>query len=245
METPAWPSGVARRILAETDSTNAEAARLAAAGATGPLWVMAERQTAGRGRQGRGWEMAPGNLAASFLTQFHGAPREAATSFVQAAGLAVADLCAPAGEVSLKWPNDVLLNGRKVAGILIENLGPGNGGALTVITGIGVNLRHAPPVEAQRWPATSMAEEGAAPPSAEAALTGLAIRLDHWLMSDPDTRHTAWRDRLHGIGQRIEARLPTTTLTGIFDGVDADGTLVLRTSTGQRRIAAADVFFAE
>ncbi|MEM8699613.1 MAG: biotin--[acetyl-CoA-carboxylase] ligase [Pseudomonadota bacterium] len=245
METSAWPEGVARHILAETDSTNAEAARMAATGATGPAWIMAKRQTAGRGRQGRGWSMEEGNLAASYLTRTRATPAEAATCFVQAAGLAVADLCAPAGGITLKWPNDVLVNGRKVAGILIENLGPGPDGALSVIVGIGINLRHAPPPEVQRWPATSLAAEGAVPPSPETALAILADRLSHWLAVPVEIRHGAWRDRLHGLGQRIEARLPNNTLTGVFDGVDADGSLVLRTPTGQRRIAAADVFFAE
>src|SRR6478609_737282 len=135
----AWPPGVGREILAETDSTNAEALRRAAAGAIGPLWLLARRQTAARGRRGRPWSMAPGNFAATLLDRPPG--QLALRSFVAALGLYDA-MVAVTGRpelFALKWPNDVLLSGRKLAGILLES---GTGG--TLVIGVGVNLAAAP-----------------------------------------------------------------------------------------------------
>ena len=248
------PETVGRLILHETDSTNAEAQRQAMAGERGPIWILAHRQTAARGRLGRVWESQVGNLAASLLLQVPGEPGPAASRLVQTAALAVADTCSvyrPASgadiEVAIKWPNDVLLCGKKVAGILIENLGPAPGPvtALTVVVGIGINLRHHPPAEDTRWPATSLSAEGLDPPEAVEVLDHLNDRVCAWLSESDDRRLAAWRAHLHGLGQRIEARLPGGTVPGIFDGVDADGQLVLRTPQGQRRIAAADIFFPE
>ena len=237
-----------RLILAETDSTNAEARRRAEAGGQGPLWLLAHRQTAGRGRDGRAWQSDAGNFAASLLLPFRGTPIEAASCLVQTAALATAEICDACGDaqVSIKWPNDVLVNGKKAAGILIENLGPRAApGTLTVILGIGINLRHAPPADETRWPATSLFAEGLAPGAPEAVLDHLAQRVAHWLGADSQQRLAAWRQRLHGIGQPIEARLPGRSLHGIFDGVDASGLLVLRTPGGVERISAADVYFPE
>src|SRR3984957_12027094 len=129
----------------EIDSTNAEARRRADAGERGPLWLTAKRQTAGRGRRGRAWETGAGNLAATLLTHTEKPPAEAAQiSFV--AALAVADLAAafvPASLVSLKWPNDPMIAGKKTAGILVES-GPHPSGGLWLAGGCGGNLA-APP----------------------------------------------------------------------------------------------------
>lgn len=242
-----WPEGCGRHLLAETDSTNAEAARMAAAGHAAPFWVMARRQSAGRGRQGRAWSSPEGNLCASNLTAFAGSPAEAASRFAQAAGLAAAETCEaflPGIPTALKWPNDVLIEGRKAGGILIENLGPGGDGRLRVVTGIGLNLAHHPDPAETRWPPTSLAAEGGGA-DPEAALGVLAERFAHWTGLGRAALAAAWRGRLTGIGQRIEARLQNETLTGTFETVDEDGTLVLNTPTGQRRIAAADVYFPE
>ncbi|MEM6906279.1 MAG: biotin--[acetyl-CoA-carboxylase] ligase [Pseudomonadota bacterium] len=243
----AWPDRVRRLILDEIDSTNAEAARQATLDPS-PLWVMARRQSAGRGRQGRAWHAPEGNLMASLLMPFEGGPGEAATTFAQTAALAVHETCAafaPMAEIRIKWPNDILVNRRKAAGILIENLGPGPDGRLRIVTGIGLNLSHAPPAEETRWPATSLAAEGATAPSPDDALEILAQSFATWLARPAPQRQTAWRDRLHGIGDPMEARLPAETLAGIFDGVDETGALVLRTPHGVRHIPAADVYFPE
>jgi BirA family biotin operon repressor/biotin-[acetyl-CoA-carboxylase] ligase len=240
----------AHRILAyeDIDSTNAEARRLAEAGETGPLWITALRQHAGRGRRGRAWETGEGNLAATFLFASPMAAGEAAQmSFV--AALAVADLaCAfvPAAQVSLKWPNDPLIGGRKTAGILVES-GALAGGGLWLAVGCGVNLAH-PPVNPER-PATAFAEHmSSPPPQPRAALEILAAAMARWRALWEARGFApiaeAWTERAHGLGQSCVARLPTETLAGIAEALEPDGALRLRLADGAvRRITAGDVFF--
>jgi BirA family biotin operon repressor/biotin-[acetyl-CoA-carboxylase] ligase len=234
--------------LDEVDSTNAEARRRAEAGERGPLWITALRQTAGRGRRGRSWETGGGNLAATFLTRSERPPGEAAQiSFV--AALAVFDLaaaCVPAALVSLKWPNDPLIAGRKAAGILVES-GPHGAGGLWLAVGCGVNLA-TPPETAER-PATAFAEHMRGPPPAPLeALRTLAERFEFWrglwerLGFAPVAE--AWTARAHGLGQPCTARLPAETIAGVAEGLDTDGALRLRVASGAvRRITAGDVFF--
>ena len=141
----------------ELDSTNAEARRRAEAGAIGPVWITAAIQTAGRGRRGRAWSTQAGNLAATLLTTTDRLPAEAAQlSFVAAlAASDLADTCLGVGVARLKWPNDVLVHGRKAVGILVES-GTRPDGRLWLAIGIGVNLAHAPS-DVER-PATAFAE---------------------------------------------------------------------------------------
>ena len=245
MASPAIPPIEA---LEEIDSTNAEARRRAEAGVRGPLWITAKRQTAGRGRRGRGWETGAGNLAATYLAHTAKPPAEAAqVSFV--AALAVADLAAayvPAGLVSLKWPNDPLIGGRKAAGILVES-GPHPDGGLWLAIGCGVNL--ATPPEAADRPATAFAEHMRTPPPQPLeALETLAASFERWRdvwerLGFPPIAE-AWTTRAHGLGEPCTARLPAETVTGIAEGLDPDGALRLRTRSGAvRRITAGDVFF--
>jgi BirA family biotin operon repressor/biotin-[acetyl-CoA-carboxylase] ligase len=234
--------------LDEVDSTNAEARRRADAGQTGPIWITAARQSAGRGRRGRAWETGSGNLAATLLMVSHKPPAEAAqVSFV--AALAVADLAGayvPPSLISLKWPNDLLIAGRKMAGILVES-GPHAGGGLWLAVGIGVNLA-TPPVAADR-PATALAEHlRAPPPKPLEALAILAEAFERWrelwtrMGFSPIAE--AWTARAHGLGQPCTAHLPGETIAGVAEGLDADGALRLRTAAGVvRRITAGDVFF--
>ena len=241
-----WPAGYDRLILDTTDSTNEEARRRAPA--PGPLWILARKQTAGRGRLGRDWSSPRGNLTATLLIGRDEAPGELAKLSFHAA-LALADLLAhfaPGAEIALKWPNDALLNGRKAAGILLENFGPGGGHKANLAIGIGVNLAHHPDPATSRWPPTSLLAETGAAPGVEEALLVLADHLDHWLgVADFATVRAAWLARASHLGQRIEARLESQTLSGIFEDVDAEGALVLRTPQGTRRIAAADIHFPE
>ena len=233
--------------LEEIDSTNAEARRRAEAGARGPLWITAERQTAGRGRRGRGWETGAGNLAATYLMHTTKPAAEAAqVSFV--AALAVADLTAvyvPASLVTLKWPNDPLVAGRKAAGILVES-GPHPDDGLWLAVGCGVNLA-TPPQNAER-PAVAFAEHMRAPPPKPLeALEKLAESFERWRdvwerLGFPPIAE-AWTARAHGLGEVCTARLPAETLTGVAEGLDPDGALRLRTRAGLRRITAGDVFF--
>ncbi len=232
----------------EIDSTNAEARRRAEAGERGPLWITAAVQTAGRGRRGRGWETGLGNLAATYLFTTPKAPAEAAqVSFV--AALAVAELgqafVSPA-IVSLKWPNDLLLGGRKAAGILVES-GPMTGGGLWVAVGVGVNLARAP-LAADR-PATAFCEHlRAPPPKPLEALNVLAEGFERWRtaweVSGFAVIADAWTARAHGLGETCTAWLSDETVVGIAEGLDGDGALRLRTTDGTlRRITAGDVFF--
>lgn len=237
--------------FAALDSTNAEARRRAEAGETGPLWITAARQLQGRGRRGRAWETGNGNLAATLLTTTDRAPAEAANlSFV--AALAVADLAAsvvPETLVRLKWPNDVLVDGRKVSGILIES-GSLPFERLWLAIGIGVNL--ATPPEAPERPATALADhlrpDLAASPDPAAALEALAASLAEWARRWEAYGFApirqAWRERAFGLGQPCTARLAIETFEGVAEDLDDTGALVLRRSDGTRRtITAGDVFF--
>jgi BirA family biotin operon repressor/biotin-[acetyl-CoA-carboxylase] ligase len=232
----------------EIDSTNAEAKRRGDAGEGGPMWITAARQNAGRGRRGRQWETAAGNLAATyFFTTTQSAGEIAKHSFI--AALAVADLASayvPADAVSVKWPNDVLVSGRKTAGILIESSARADGG-LWVAVGIGVNLRHAPAEAA--YPATALSEHMTAPPPAPLdALETLSAIFEGWrsllARAGFPAVAEAWTKRAHGLGQACTARLPNETVEGIAEGIDGDGALRLRVAAGRiRRITAGDVFF--
>lgn len=234
----------------ELDSTNAEARRRAEAREAGPVWITAAVQTAGRGRRGRAWSTNRGNLAATLLTVTDRPAAEAAQlSFVAAlAACDLADACLGAGAARLKWPNDVLVHGRKAVGILVES-GARPDGRLWLAVGIGVNLAHAP-TDVER-PATAFAEHMAGPPpEPRAALEVLASRFERWRAAWATQGFAAiaagWSERATGIGRRCEARLPNRTLTGVAEGLDPDGALRLRLDDGGlERITAGDVFFGE
>jgi BirA family biotin operon repressor/biotin-[acetyl-CoA-carboxylase] ligase len=237
--------------LDEIDSTNAEARRLAEAGEAGPLWIAARRQTQGRGRRGRDWRTGEGNLAATLLLVIDRDPAEAAQlSFV--AGLAAADLAAAFAEdrlVELKWPNDVLLGGAKLAGVLIES-GRRSDGRLWMAVGVGMNLAVAP--DALDYPAVALASHlmtGRAAPTPQAALeilsASMARRIGEWLAQGFAPVREAWLQRAFGLGRPCVVRLGEhRVLEGVADGLDEDGALVLSLATGElKRITAGDVFF--
>jgi BirA family biotin operon repressor/biotin-[acetyl-CoA-carboxylase] ligase len=232
----------------EIDSTNAEARRRAEAGAAGPVWITAAVQTAGRGRRGRAWSTERGNLAATLLMTTDLAPAEAAqVSFVAAlAACDLADACLGEGAARLKWPNDVMVHGRKAVGILVES-GARPDGRLWLAVGIGVNLAHAPS-DVER-PATAFADHMAAPPPAPRdALAVLASAFERWrslwAVQGFAPIAAGWTARAQGLGARCEARLPAQTLTGVAEGLDLDGALRLRLDDGSlERVTAGDVFF--
>ena len=236
-----WPQGYSKQVHAELDSTNEEARRLAEAGAVGPLWIMALRQNAGRGRRGRAWISPEGNLAATLLLR-PDAPQAVTGQLSFAAALAVADMAAhfaPDAAIAVKWPNDVLADGKKLAGILLE------GGAGWLAIGIGVNLAGHP--EGTEFPATSLAQLGIAVPSQDEALTVLAARFAHWyglwMQGGFESLRMQWLARAKGVGAPIRARLPQETRTGVFEGIDATGALLLNEGGQVRAIAAGEVFF--
>ena len=240
-------------ILDEVDSTNAEARRRAEAGEVGPLWITARRQSAGRGRRGRKWESESGNLASTLLLLTQKSPAEAA-QLTFAASLAVADLLdryAPPALVTIKWPNDVLLDGRKTSGILIES-GPAPSGGLWLAVGIGVNVSQTP--GGTERPATCIAEhlgQGiASAPTVDDAAKVLAetfgVWLDRWMTLGFQPILDAWIARTPGLHGPCTARLTNETLTGTADGVEVDGSLRLKLPDGSLRvISAGDVFFGE
>ncbi|MEM7060294.1 MAG: biotin--[acetyl-CoA-carboxylase] ligase [Pseudomonadota bacterium] len=238
-------------VFDSIDSTNEEARRRVEAGDSGPLWIASKQQTKGRGRQGRNWQSQPGNLAATGLFPFAGTPAEAAKlSFATSLAAAeVFEALAPRAKIALKWPNDALLNGKKAAGILLENLGTGADGSLRLAIGIGLNLIHAPPAEETKWPATSIQAESGSKPDFDMALLTLAARLDHWMTTMRTggfaAIRTAWLSRAINLGRQIEVRLPTETLNGGFKGLDDNGALVLEMPGEVRHISAGDVYFAE
>lgn len=238
-------------VFDEIDSTNAEARRRAEAGEGGPLWITARRQTAGRGRRGRAWSTETGNLAATLLTTTAKSPAEAAqVTFV--AALAIADLYdayVPAALVSIKWPNDVLIDGLKASGILVES-GARPDGLLWLAVGCGVNLNHAP--EGTERPATRIADhlrgDVLASPTPEQAMAVLAEafarRFEDWERLGFAATAAAWTARAQGLGQACIARLHAETVEGVAEGLEADGALRLRLPDGAvRRITAGDVFF--
>jgi BirA family biotin operon repressor/biotin-[acetyl-CoA-carboxylase] ligase len=235
----AWPQGYGLQEFAEIDSTNEEARRLAVSGERGPLWLIAARQSAGRGRQGRVWQGREGNLFATLLIRPQRAKAEwAQLSFV--AAIAVADLAARfTPSVAVKWPNDVLAEGRKLSGILLETAGD----ALAI--GIGVNLTAHP--EGTEFPAISLAALGAIPPAPKDALALLAGDFagwyDAWEMAGFAPVRDAWLARATGLGNRIRARLPGREHLGVFEGIDEEGALLLNEGNRVRAITAADVFF--
>jgi BirA family transcriptional regulator, biotin operon repressor / biotin---[acetyl-CoA-carboxylase] ligase len=235
-------------VLEEIDSTNSEARRRAEAGEAGPLWISCRRQTAGRGRRGRAWETGEGNLAATLLTTTDRLPAEAAqVSFI--AALAVSDFARaylPGDRVRVKWPNDVLVDGRKLAGVLVES-GQLREGGLWLAVGVGVNLAKGP--RAAEQPATSLAAETLTPPpdprtALEALAAATADWLEVWDAKGFAAIAAAWTARAHGLGQVCTARLPAGDVAGVAEGLDPDGALRLRLADGTtRRITAGDVFF--
>jgi BirA family biotin operon repressor/biotin-[acetyl-CoA-carboxylase] ligase len=243
-----WPGGYALREWDEIDSTNEEARRLAAGGERGPIWLRADRQTAGRGRRGRAWESPAGNLAATLLISPDRPASECAQlSFVTAiAATDVASVFAPSLDVKVKWPNDVLAGGKKLAGILLESTSGASTTPTYLAIGVGMNLAHFPPQT--EFPATSLAALGVTVPQPGEALTQLAAQFakwyDIWMTTGFSSIQEAWLARAAGLGTRIRARLTNEETSGVFEGIDHTGALILRESQDRTRIiAAGEVFF--
>jgi BirA family biotin operon repressor/biotin-[acetyl-CoA-carboxylase] ligase len=231
-----------------TGSTNADALARGSAGERGPLWIAAGQQSGGRGRRGRVWVSEPGNLYATLLLT-DAAPPAALAGICFVAALAVHDAIldaahglAPA-QLKLKWPNDVLLGGRKIVGILVE--GVSHAGSHAVAIGIGVNCLHHP--ESTEYPATSLATAGfAIEPGRLLELLGVTMerRLNEWQAGQNFAAvRAAWLARASGVGSPIEVRLPSGTMSGTFEALDESGALLLRRGDGTReKVAAGDVF---
>lgn len=230
------------------DSTNDEARLLAEAGKSGPLWVVADKQTGGRGRRGRAWVSEPGNLFASLLLR-PDCPASELSGLVFAAALAVQNTVrnSLAGEskVRCKWPNDVLVDGAKVAGILLESSSSPSGMLDWVIVGIGINVENAPR-EDVLYSATSLAEKGSSE-SVEKVMSRLADRFAFWynIWCENGTEEilSTWLDEAGGVGESVTVRFDDEELNGTFETITDDGTMILRLADGSaRNIVAGDVF---
>jgi BirA family biotin operon repressor/biotin-[acetyl-CoA-carboxylase] ligase len=243
------PSGY-RLVFHETiDSTNAEALRLAGEGEDGGLWIRAGAQRAGRGRAGRSWTSPAGNLHASLLLRPR-VPLATALQLSLLAGVAVHDavsaLAAGAGVtpvLTLKWPNDILLNDAKLGGILLESRAGAEEDAPAVVIGTGLNLAHAPSDLAR--PVASLAAAGIAvePAQAFAALAwATAEWIAHWRDGTSfESIRGAWLERAKPLGGPISVRIGAELVSGRFLGIDESGALRLATESGERRITAGDV----
>ncbi|NEX44658.1 biotin--[acetyl-CoA-carboxylase] ligase [Pseudotabrizicola algicola] len=238
-------------MLASVDSTNAEGFRQAPHLA-GPAWIMAAEQTAGRGRRARPWVSPRGNFYATFVMQSHEAPAQIALrSFVAALALHDA-LCQVTGStrgLALKWPNDVLLGGGKVAGILLECQAAGQG-LQTLAIGIGVNLIAHPPAELVEPGATlpvSVLSESGQRVSPEAFLAKLApafaAREAQFSAGGFAPIRAEWLSHAARLGEPIRARTGTQDRHGTFSTIDGSGNLILHMSDGPVSIPAAEVFF--
>lgn len=227
-----------------------EGRALAMAGETGPIWLVADSQKGGRGRHGRQWTSPPGNLYTSLLlSEPCAAARAAELGFVASLALhdaakAVTGLDTPA--LALKWPNDLLLQGAKVAGLLLEGQTMPGRGSFIVTIGIGVNVGIAP--ENTLYPATTLSAM-APHVSPELVFTALsdafAIWFARWQQQGFSLVREAWLMRAAGQGESVTVRLPTGPVSGRFQGIDATGRLNLLTSDGQRVIDAGDLFFGK
>ncbi|AUJ64385.1 biotin--[acetyl-CoA-carboxylase] ligase [Aestuarium zhoushanense] len=245
---PRWPTGVDLVVLDEVDSTMTEAA-LRVASIRVPTWIMAKRQTAGRGRRGKQWVDPRGNLAATLVYKPKATPQDAALrSFLAAVALfETLAFWVPRERLSLKWPNDVLLDGGKVAGILLESSGTAESVNWLSI-GVGVNLATVPQgVEGAAFPpvsVSSVAGHVIRPKDFLSLLATNFITQENKLTYFGFERIRAdWLRNAARLGETITARTAQETLTGIFDTIDRDGNLVLITGRGPVTISAADVHF--
>lgn len=246
-----WPDGYGRIVLEETDTTMAEARRRAAE-LSGPTWIMAKRQSAATGRRGRSWTAPEGNFAATLFMPLRGVDPQQAALRTFVTSVALRDTLAKSVDpkrLALKWPNDVLLDGGKVAGILLESSGSA-GGVDWLSIGIGVNLIVAPAADQMEEGAfrpVALHAQGAASVSQEDFLFWLAsLYAEHerdFQKLGFDPIRTLWMQNAARIGEVITARTVRETHTGTFETVDEVGNLILRTAHGSVSIAAGDVFF--
>ncbi len=248
---PGLPEGHGLRVLDEVDSTNSEAMRIAGSLA-GPTWILAKRQTKGRGRSGRPWSTLPGNLAATVAMTVDEPPKAVALrTFV--AALALRDAFQATGvegrRVTLKWPNDVLLNGGKAAGILLE-CASGPGGRSRLAVGFGVNLAAAPDpfpgAASSARPVSLVGETGLKVEPAkflEALAAAFAEREAQYGRSGFREIRAEWMAHAERLGATASFRLSDRIVEGVFRTVDSAGRAIVEAAEGRLEIAAADLAF--
>lgn len=230
-------------------STNDEAASLAASGAPDGTIVRASTQSAGRGRNGRIWVSEVGNLYYSLLVRPQCPPQMAVQlSFVTSVALAetVSQALPDTAAVTCKWPNDILVDGKKVAGMLLESAPMGEGALDWLVIGIGLNVASSP--ADVMYPATSLHASGAPGISADDLLADFCRRFANWravwTADGFEAIRDAWLTHAAGLGKEIGVKLASGPITGTFSGLDEQGALIVLHDSGeQTKITAGDVFF--
>jgi BirA family biotin operon repressor/biotin-[acetyl-CoA-carboxylase] ligase len=237
------------KIVEVLTSTSDLCRTLAEAGEPDGMAVLARRQTQGRGSRGRSWDAPVGNLFLSVLLRPRDAARDAA-QWSLLAGVALADALAPyvplAGAVRLKWPNDVLLDGRKLAGILVESATDSRGALRYIVIGMGVNLAGAPDLPDRR--AACLAELGP-PPAPDAFAAELLDRIGHWrrmrLVEGFAAIRSAWHARATALGDHMTLRHGGQVVGGLYAGLGEDGSLLLQTGGRVRAFTTGEVLFGQ
>lgn len=233
------PEGWRLIVKRETQSTNEDVKNLPAG--SDKTAICAETQTGGRGRMGRRWVSPKGNLFVSFCLELGTLNQAEIYSFLSAIALigAMENVC-PGIEIKCKWPNDLLVEGEKISGILLETDGVGR-----LIVGIGVNIV-AFPEDKMLYPTTSLAAHGFSV-TKETLLEELLRQFDLWQKRLYDEGKApvldAWRQKAYGVGKPIVAHLPDRNVEGVFSGLDNDGRLLLNTNGEIIKITTGDVFF--
>ncbi|MBY0317118.1 MAG: biotin--[acetyl-CoA-carboxylase] ligase [Reyranella sp.] len=235
---PVLPDGWRLVALDSVGSTMDEAARLADAGALEGTVVWAREQSGGRGRRGRRWASAPGNLyTTTVLRPDCTAARAAELGFV--AALAVADMVPEGRTVRVKWPNDVLVDGGKIAGILLESAVGQDAVVQHVVAGIGVNVSFAPQLPEMRYPSAALG--GTVERALEKLMAALAARLAEWRREGFATVRAGWLAKAGPLGAEVDVKLGDELVRGRFGGVDHEGALLLETASGPRRIVSGEL----
>jgi len=238
-------------ILDETESTNSEALRLAKF-IDMPTFILAKRQTNGRGRSARLWVDPVGNFSGTILIKLdEDLQKLALRSFVAAISVydAVDQEIGIGHQLSLKWPNDILLNEKKICGILLETKKVDNGTALAI--GIGINLMSVPRLQklsqVTTEPGSIFNESGVEIDPVEFCKS----IAHHYLFRESQFQEMGftkireiWMKRAANVGKEIVARTPSSEYRGVFDSIDEKGQLVLTNNIGQKKIAAAEIFFS-
>jgi len=229
------------RHIPATGSTNEDMLALARDGAAEGLWLRADSQTGGRGRQGRAWVSPPGNFYGSTLVRrMVGDPPAPSLAMVAAVALdALLQGWLGSGRLTIKWPNDLLADGAKISGILLEGAGE------AVVVGIGVNLAHHPDLPDR--PATSLAALGLSPPDpadfAEELAASFAAWLARWRSEGLGVVLARWQARAHPPGTALRVNAPEGVLEGLYEGLEGDGALRLKSADGRVHVVhAGDIF---
>lgn len=242
--------GAQRALFESIDSTNAEAVRRALVGDYGPVWLRAAHQSAGRGRRGRSWLSEPGNLFLTYLGQTRHPPAQIALLGF-CAGLALVEVFEGylgSGRAHLKWPNDLLLDGRKAAGILLES-GAAQGGAHWFALGLGVNLAGVP--TGLDRDVSALGDILAEVPSAQSVQDAFIAKVTTWagllIREGFSPLREQWLKRAHGLGRPIAADFAGARLEGVFEDLSPRGELCLRTDSSAALVAisAGDVYFPQ